>query len=350
MGAENSGAAAEPINYNPDILNCLANLSSDEVFTPPDLANAMLDRLPQNLWSDKNARFLDPCTKSGVFLREIARRLFKGLESVIPDKQQRIDHILTQQLFGLALTELTALMSRRSLYCSKNAQSSESLSNKFSALEGNILFESGKNKHEFQNSKCIFCGAAETGYERGADFESYAYAFIHTKTPQDFFAMSSDKKNKPFFDVVIGNPPYQLKDGGHGASARPIYQEFVSQAKKLNPRYLCMIIPSRWFAGGKGLDEFRKEMMADRRIKTLHDFPKSKDCFPGVEIKGGVCYFLWDREHKGKCQYVLHDAGAAEANERYLDSGDAGIVIRHNKAISILDKIIGGGGRVSRHW
>lgn len=106
-------------NYNPDVLSCLANLSSDEVFTPPGLANQMLDLLPDDLWRDPNARFLDPCCKSGVFLREIARRLDKGMESQIPDRQARINHIMTRQLFGIAITELTALMSRRSVCCSK---------------------------------------------------------------------------------------------------------------------------------------------------------------------------------------------------------------------------------------
>ncbi|MDQ7011443.1 MAG: hypothetical protein Q9M29_06440, partial [Mariprofundaceae bacterium] len=99
-------------SYNPDVLTCLANLSSDEVFTPPQLANQVLDLLPEEIWSDKNARFLDPVSKSGVFLREIARRLNEGLKDEIPDQQERINHIFKKQLFGIAITELTALLSR----------------------------------------------------------------------------------------------------------------------------------------------------------------------------------------------------------------------------------------------
>jgi site-specific DNA-methyltransferase (adenine-specific) len=97
-------------NYNPDVLNCLANLSSDEVFTPPAMANRILDLLPAKIWSDKNATFLDPVCKSGVFLREIAKRLDAGLEKVIPDKQKRLNHIFGRQLYGLAITEITALV------------------------------------------------------------------------------------------------------------------------------------------------------------------------------------------------------------------------------------------------
>lgn len=104
--------------YNPDVLLCLANLSNDEVFTPPEVANQMIDMLPQELFEDPNTTFLDPCCKSGVFLREIAKRLIKGLEDKIPDLQERIDHIMHKQLYGIAITELTSLLSRRSLYCS----------------------------------------------------------------------------------------------------------------------------------------------------------------------------------------------------------------------------------------
>jgi site-specific DNA-methyltransferase (adenine-specific) len=105
--------------YNPDVLSCLANLSNDEVFTPPDIANQMLDLLPQELFESAETKFLDPACKSGVFLREIAKRLLKGLEPQIPDLQQRIDHIFQHQLYGIAITELTSLLSRRGVYCSK---------------------------------------------------------------------------------------------------------------------------------------------------------------------------------------------------------------------------------------
>ena len=294
------------IDYNPDILTCLASLSNDEVFTPPKIVNEMLDLLPANLWTDKNVKFLDPVSKTGIFLREIAKRLLKGLEKQIPDKQKRVNHILTNQLYGIAITELTSLMSRRSLYCSKNANGKYSVCTEFKNTEGNI----GLNKiqHAWENGRCKYCGASQEVYDRGDELESHAYQFIHTDKPEEvlrnwkFLAPSSNKFSEVFkmkFDVIIGNPPYQLNGGGGmGTSAIPIYDKFVLQAKKLNPRFLTMIIPARWFSGGRGLDEFRDNMLKDDRIRILHDYPNAGDCFPGVEIKGGVCYFLWDRTSK----------------------------------------------------
>ena len=312
--------------YNPDVLTCLANLSNDEVFTPPEVANRMLDMLPEEIWHDSSVTFLEPACKSGVFLREIAKRLIDGLKEEIPDLQERIDHIFHKQLYGIAITELTSLLSRRSVYCSKYPNSRYSISH-FEDTSGNIRYK--RIQHRWQNGKCLFCGASRNEYERGDDLETHAYEWIHTAKPEEIFKMK--------FDVIIGNPPYQLNDGGNNASAIPLYQKFIKQSLKLSPRYLSMIIPSRWFSGGRGLDEFRSSMINDTHLRKLYDFENAGECFPGVDISGGVCYFLWDRQYDGPCTFVNVESENENTSTRYLNKYP--ILVRSNKAIPIIDKV-----------
>ena len=316
--------------YNPDVLSCIANLSNDEVFTPPELANKIIDMLPQELFENPDTTFLDPCCKSGVFLREIAKRLLKGLERQIPDLEKRIEHIFSKQLYGIAITELTSLLSRRSVYCSKFPSSPWSAYQFPEAQpQGNIIYQ--RIKHTWKDGKCVHCGASQSEYERDTDLETYAYQFIHNLDVKKLFNMK--------FDVIIGNPPYQLSDGGAQASAKPIYNLFVEQAMKLNPRYLTMIIPARWYTGGKGLDSFRDKMINDKRIRILHDFVDASECFSGVEIKGGVCFFLWDRLYFGECEIHKHKANEIEVSKRGLVEKGENIFIREHKLISIMRKV-----------
>lgn len=331
---------------NPDVLTCIANLSNDEVFTPPEFASRMLETLAEawaashngaNLWADKTVKFLDPCTKSGVFLREITSRLTKGLADEMPDLAERVNHILTKQVFGIGITNLTSLLARRSVYCSKHANGQHSIAKGFNNEAGNIWFE--RTEHSWANSKCTFCGTSQATLDRGEALETHAYAFIHTDNIKT--RMTELFGGNMQFDVIIGNPPYQLDDGGFGKSAAPIYQLFVEQAKKLEPRYLSLVIPARWFAGGKGLDEFREAMLADNRLRSIDDYLSAADVFPGVGLKGGVCYFLWERDNPGLCRVTTRfkDWPASTTTRPLLEQG-ADVFIRFNEGLSILKKVV----------
>lgn len=331
---------------NPDVLTCIANLSNDEVFTPPEFANRMLDALGQawaashngaDLWADKTVKFLDPCTKSGVFLREITNRLTKGLATEFPDLEKRVAHILTKQVFGIGITYLTSLLARRGVYCSKHAAGKHSIVQSFDSDAGHVWFE--RLEHQWVDDKCTYCGAGRKSFDRGQGLENHAYAFIHTDDIKtrigEFFGGEMQ------FDVIIGNPPYQLDDGGHGASAVPIYNKFVDQARALEPRLLTMVIPARWLFGGRGLDSFRKSMLSDRRIRKLVDFPDSRQAFSSVDVAGGVCYFLWDRDNEGDCEVVTNEAsGHQTASIRPLLEPGAEVFIRNGRSIEILRKIV----------
>ncbi len=328
---------------NPDVLTCIANLSNDEVFTPPALANRMLDTLAAawaanndgaNVWADSSVRFFDPCTKSGVFLREITSRLTKGMADEIPNLDERVNHILTKQVFGIGITYLTSLLARRSVYCSKHAKGTHSIAQSFASDDGNIWYE--RIEHTWARGRCSYCGANQGSYDRGEGLETHAYAFIHTDdTRTRVTELFGDDMQ---FDVIIGNPPYQLGSDG-GTRDVPIYQHFVEQAKRLQPRFLTMVIPSRWMASGLGLAKFRQAMLGDRRTRELVDYPAANDVFPGVEVKAGVCYFLWDSAHEGDCNVTTVRGGEVIGPvQRHL--GEYDVFVRDARAVSILHKVL----------
>ena len=330
---------------NPDVLTCIANLSNDEVFTPPEFANRMLDTLAEawaannggaNIWADKTVKFLDPCTKTGVFLREITSRLTKGLEQEIPNLEKRVNHILTKQVFGIAITHLTSLLARRSVYCSKHAQGEHSIAKDFASDDGNIWFE--RMEHTWGDTKCEFCGAPKAMMlARDAEVENYAYAFIHTNNIKT--RLTEIFGGNMQFDVIIGNPPYQMKGGAGGTSDSSIYHLFVEQAKKLEPKFLSMVVPSRWLAGGRGMDEFRKEMLTSGHLRNLTDFSDSSEAFPGVQIKGGVCYFFWDSAYNGACNVTRISSGV-EHFQPNRALGEFDIFVRDERALGILRKVL----------
>lgn len=314
----------------PDILEVIANLSNNEVFTPPRVANEVLDLLPLRVWSDPSLRWLDPGSKTGVFPREITRRLMVGLAEAIPDENARLRHILREMVHAVAVTGMTAMMSRRSLYCSIHADSSFSVT-QMSSPGGNVWHQ--RTEHSFNGrGRCEECGGTRDQLEiDGRD--NHAYGFIHLNGRNEILKDVGMK-----FDVIVGNPPYQLSDGGFGASASPIYQSFIDSAIQLNPRFLLMIVPSRWFFGGKGLADFRERMLSDRRIQKIVDFQDARTLFPDINLNGGVNYFLWDREYDGDCEVTTVDhLGNRETLSRRLDEHD--VLVRPNAALSILRKV-----------
>jgi site-specific DNA-methyltransferase (adenine-specific) len=349
---------------NPDVLTCIANLSNDEVFTPPELANRMLDMLAsawaaanggEDPWTNPDLTFLDPFTKSGVFLREITTRLTKGLEAWEPDLRKRVDHILTKQVFGIGITYLTSMLARRSLYCSKYANGPHSVAQSFGNERGNIWFQriehswvgatefvetankkSGNPIKRGVNGRCKFCGASQIAFDRGDALESHAYAFLHTDDNKALLSkiFGADMQ----FDVIIGNPPYQMTGGAGGTNDSPLYNIFIERAKALEPRFLTMVVPSRWMAGGRGLADFRAGMLGDGHTRVLVDYENAKDLFPTIGIIGGVCYFLWDRENPGTCECTYHRNGVTVGpQERTLDEFD--VFVRDPRALSILHKV-----------
>ena len=312
-------------SHNPDILTCLANLSSDEVFTPPRVARELLDLLPTAIWTDPTLKFLDPGCKTGIFLREITSRLMHGLTDIFPERESRLDHILSKQVYGIAITELTALITRRTLYCSKLANSTNSIFSGSVTPDGNIFYK--PLKHTWRSGFCLFCGAGQSVYDRSDSSESYAYNFLHES---DFF-------DGTHFDVIVGGPPFQLYDGGGtGSSARPVYQKFIEKSLSLSPKHILMVTPARWYSGGKGLDDFRQAMLSDRRIEKLIDHPDTRSVFP-TDIAGGICYFLWSKSHSGPCEVSVVRDGNKVTSHRFLDEFET--FVRDTQAVEIIKKV-----------
>lgn len=339
-----------------DILETITNVGNDEVFTPRKTCDMILDSLPEEVWHNPNYKWLNPATKNGIFEREIAIRLDRGLKDIIPDEETRKKHILQNMIFAIGQTKFTANVARRTLYyCSQANRKCDGIKASdghyvngyaigngtwFDDEEGNI--KTPKSEHAFEkNGKCKFCGVqSDSKYNSSDQREHYAYEFIHygkfelERHLQDLF-FKGDRTMK--FDVIIGNPPYQLSTNDSGIQAAPIYQKFVLNAISLEPKFISMIIPSRWFTGGIGLDEFRTSFLNDMHVQLLHDFPKSRDCFPTVDIAGGVCFFLWDSTYNGNTKVISQTGDKTTIRVRKMNDFD--IFVRDNIGVDIITKV-----------
>jgi site-specific DNA-methyltransferase (adenine-specific) len=237
-------------------------------------------------------------------------------------------------VFGIGITRLTSLLARRSLYCSKHACGEHSVAKGFDSDNGNIWFE--RTEHNLVGNKCDFCSAPRELCDRGPELDNYAYAFIHTDDIKAHLCelFGGDMQ----FDVIIGNPPYQMAGGAGGSSDSSIYHLFVEQALKLEARFVSMVIPSRWLAGGRGMDTFRQTMLANGHLSHMVDYTKMSTAFPGVDFEGGIGYFLYDSEFSGDCSYTLFRGDEQFPTvTRNLAGHD--VFVRDHYAANILDKV-----------
>ncbi|MDG1938428.1 MAG: Eco57I restriction-modification methylase domain-containing protein [Pseudomonadales bacterium] len=358
-----------------DILTLFESLNNHEVFTPPRLARELLSLIPKSVWSDPNTRVLDPCVKSGVFLREAMYLCFEGLRGKgsfkaqdgntynLEEPKQLMKHILKNMLFGISTSELTGYLSRRTLYGVMEANT-----DKQTALID--AFGRSKNNHEWTEDEKVnflirnwfndyydhkmFNVLDYKGYEREGnifyprekvqkkviedgsyEIEDTYYPFIEDNTEHSKIEQIRNGEMK--FDVIIGNPPYQISDGGNAASAKPIYHKFVESAFSLSPKYISFIIPARWYAGGKGLKNFRESMLLNTHVSHLIDYANGKDCFPGTSIGGGVCYFLYNKSYTGPCQVTNINNGSSSVSKRSLSRYP--FFIRDNKSVKIIESM-----------
>lgn len=273
-----------------------------EVFTPNWLANDMIDLIPQESLEDINSTYLEPCCGSGIFLQLLIERLMQTLEKTIPNEIDRINHIIANQLYGVEIQE-------------KNYNLT--LLNLINAVK-NIYSKNNKYCNDFE-----LCNNIKNHLYNGD-------------------ALKFDYWGKNDFTTIITNPPYHkvAKENcqdKNKAFALPFYIEFINLFKTFDTKYIDVVIPSRWMSSGIGTTQFRKDMLNDKHIKILHDYINGKDCFPSVEIKGGVCYFIRDINYDGNCQFYSHINNQITMEKRPLQYDN--FCIRYNGTISILDKV-----------
>lgn len=284
---------------NEDIFDYIPPQKTNQIFTPKRVVKMMVDLLQENapdIFKSQETRFIDLYCKSGLYLTELVKRLFVGLADEIPNEDERVKWILENQVYGVA--------------------------------PSHIIYNMVKNY--------VFDGFPEVSTQNVLELDLIPVA----KEGRVKEVLEERFGEEMKFDVIIGNPPYQELDGGAQSSARPVYHLFISEGIALQPKLISMITPSRWFSGGKGLGAFREVMLQESRLRIIVDFPNAAEVFSNVEIKGGVNYFLWDRDHRGDVEVrTIIKNKIVSIDSRPLLVKGIDTFIRHNDAVSILEKV-----------
>lgn len=301
-----------------------------EVFTNEREVKAMCDLVNTEI-NNVESRFLEPTCGEGAFLTEILRRKLNTVNQKYGQVSQdciKYSIVAIASLYGVDILQDNVEICRQKLYNIWHREYPDA----DKQICDTVILILNKN---------IICGdilVRKQSNEEQIKFIKWIFNDDNLLKPCEYELSKMVCENSDFrFDVVIGNPPYQIMDGGGKASATPIYNLFVEQAKELSPKFITMIIPSKWFSGGKGLEKFRTSMLNDDRIRVLVDYTDSKDCFSGVDVAGGVCYFLWDRDNRGKCKVTNIVNDRESVSERYLNEHK--VFVRYSDSVSIINKV-----------
>lgn len=292
-----------------DIFELIPNQKTNQIFTPKKVVKMMINKLEEHdasLFTRTDSTFIDLYMKSGMYITEIVKKLFHNTRKQYKSYHECLKHILENQVFGLAPTPILQGITQSYIF----GFDTENMISRKNFIQHDLTPEAKQDKAK--------------------------------EKLQELFNLKENMK----FDAVVGNPPYQENDGsgGQGSSAMPIYQYFVNSAKGIKPRIINLVMPTRWYAGGKGLDDFRKQMLDDKTIVEIHDFQNPSIIFPSTNIRGGVCSVLWDNNYnneKDLVKVVSYGDSLADKKElkRKLKFDGEDIFIRHIESLEIVKKI-----------
>ncbi|MDR0950386.1 MAG: Eco57I restriction-modification methylase domain-containing protein [Candidatus Ancillula sp.] len=320
-----------------DIFDYIPPQKTNQIFTPKRVVKMMVDTLQEEhpeLFTSKDTTFIDLYMKSGLFIAEVARRLFIGLAEQIPDENQRIKHILEEQVYGIAPTPILDAICRELIFGFTKVDSGED------AWTGGAI--SQDNFREVDLTE-----AAKQGRVRDVLYEKFGPVgseMDDTLCHPELVSGPNERNEQMIkFDVVIGNPPYQ-EDAVGNKMSRSVYQEFAKEGINLSGHFTQLVMPARWLGGETGpyneLKGFPQYMKSGNHIEVFHDFPNSSDVFDNVDIKGGVCYFIYDKQHDGKTKYTLHEFGQQTTVTRSFDNVVTDeMIIRFPQLDSVVRKI-----------